>query len=241
MFSFWLRWSRRDFRRRWVQIVATALILAGGVGAFAGLGGIQQWRDRSVDKSLAAARADSTRVDLSSNSYVRAGRLRSALAGLPAGTLAGAEERLVVTSQIDASRPGKAILSPARLIGVPTRAGGQLVDAILPKPAAACWRVSSLRQCSTGTSPNTTDCLTAVACGSPDSVRALSRTGPLSQYFLIVDRTGSAGAESNLAVVVPPLRPPQRAAGRPGSVTKALARVVPGRDPQRVQGHVMGA
>ena len=53
MGSLWLRWSWRDFRGRWVQILATALILAGGVGAFAGLGGLQQWRERSADRSLA--------------------------------------------------------------------------------------------------------------------------------------------------------------------------------------------
>ena len=242
MFSFWLRWSRRDFRRRWVQIVATALILAGGVGAFAGLGGIQQWRDRSVDKSLAAARADSTRVDLSSNSYVRAGRLRSALAGLPAGTLAGAEERLVVTSQIDASRPGKAILSPARLIGVPTRAGGQLVDAILPK--AGSGLLAGVQ------SQAVLDWNFAKHYGLPDRGRVriaglgfvpYRGLGLSPQYFLIVDRTGSAGAENNLAVVYLPLAAAQRAAGRPGSVNELLVRAAAGQDPQRVQGLVMGA
>ena len=32
MIGFWLRWSRRDLRPRWVQVVATALVLAVGVG-----------------------------------------------------------------------------------------------------------------------------------------------------------------------------------------------------------------
>ena len=33
----WLRWSWRDLRARWLQVVAIALIIALGTGVFAGL------------------------------------------------------------------------------------------------------------------------------------------------------------------------------------------------------------
>ena len=46
--TFWLRWSLRDARARWVQILATALVLALGVGAYSGLGSIRGWREASA-------------------------------------------------------------------------------------------------------------------------------------------------------------------------------------------------
>ena len=33
-FSMWMKWSWRDLRSRWVQVVVIALIIALGVGAY---------------------------------------------------------------------------------------------------------------------------------------------------------------------------------------------------------------
>lgn len=49
MGALWLRWTWRDLRPRWAQVLATALVLGVGIGAFAGLGGLREWRERSAD------------------------------------------------------------------------------------------------------------------------------------------------------------------------------------------------
>lgn len=72
MGALWLRWTWRDLRVRWIQVLATALVLV-GIGAFAGLGGLRDWRERSADRSLAAMRAHDLRVNLPDGAFLDAG------------------------------------------------------------------------------------------------------------------------------------------------------------------------
>ncbi|MBN1530629.1 MAG: hypothetical protein JW895_16320, partial [Thermoleophilaceae bacterium] len=106
----WTRWALRDLRARWVQVTTTALILAIGIAAFWGVGGLREWRERSTDLSLAEMRAHDLRVDLAEGRFVREGGLRAVASRAPAGTVAAAEERLVAPGQVDASRPGHAVV-----------------------------------------------------------------------------------------------------------------------------------
>jgi putative ABC transport system permease protein len=125
-----LRWTWRDFRSRWIEILTTSLILALGIGAFAGVGGLREWREASADRSFAALRGHDLRVDLAAGGHVPAGTLRRALRRMPAGAVTAAEERLVVETQIEAAGSAGPVLVPARVVGVPLRPGGQLVDGI---------------------------------------------------------------------------------------------------------------
>lgn len=236
MRSLWLRWCWRDFRGRWVQILATSLVLAIGIGAFAGLGGMREWRERSADQSLAATRAHDVRVNLADGAFVREGRLRAALTTTSSGMVAAAEERLVASSQIDASRPGKPVIVPARLIGVPVRPDGQAVDAI----ATRSGRGLSARPGAQGV---VLDWSFARHYGLPGSGRvriagigpaAYSGTGVSPQYFLIVNDSGMSGSESALAVVYAPLALAQRAIKRPGQVNELLVRGTPGTSPEQL-------
>ena len=43
-FVLLLRWSGRDLRKRWVQVLALAFVIALGVGTWSGLGGTARWR-----------------------------------------------------------------------------------------------------------------------------------------------------------------------------------------------------
>ena len=47
--SMWLKWSWRDFRSRWVQVVVISLIIALGVGAYSGLTSTTKWRKATAD------------------------------------------------------------------------------------------------------------------------------------------------------------------------------------------------
>ncbi len=221
-----LRWAWRDFSARWVQIVATALVLAIGVGGFAGLRGLKAWREQSATQSLAVLRSHDLRVDLPDGGFVQRGRLLDAVGRLPGGMVAGAEERLIAGSQIDASSAGRTVLVPARLIGIAGRPERAAVDAVALKSGEA-----------RGAAILDWNFAHHYALPSRGRVR-VAGLGPLAydglgvspQFFLIVDDAGISGAEAGLAVVYVPLAVAQRAAGRPGAVNQLLVRAAPGRD-----------
>ena len=219
----WLRWTWRDLRARWLQVLSTAIVLGVGVGAFAGLGGLTTWRERSADVSRDALRAHDVRVDLADGAFVARGALEGAVAALPAGKVAATQERLVTASQADASTPGSPVVVPARIVGIPGlgRAGVEQVavkEGRRPDDGAPGvvldWHVAQyydlptpgrLRLAGIGTVPYT-------------------GLGVSPQHFLVVDEAGISGAESGLAIVYAPLALAQRAAGRPGEVNQLLVR-----------------
>lgn len=75
---FWLRWSLRDLRSRWMLVVAIALVIAIGTGMFTGLGSLETWRTRSNDESFARLNAHDLKVTLAEGSLASAGDLTRA-------------------------------------------------------------------------------------------------------------------------------------------------------------------
>lgn len=223
-----LRWSLRDLRGRWLQVLATALILGFGIGTFSGLVGIREWRERSADESFAAMRADDLRVELAGGGQARAGQLEAAVAPLLGGVLTAAEERLVADGQLDASSPGRPLLVPARIVGLPLPPGGQSVDRLAVHagrglgPADADRRVAVLDS----------NFAKTFDLGDRGRVRIAGLGevpyvghGVTPSYVLVVDETGFPGAEASLGIVYLPLAAAQRAAGLPGSVNELVLRV----------------
>lgn len=240
----WLRWTWRDFCQRWLQILATALILAIGIGAFAGVVGLREWREKSTDASLAAMRSHDLRVDLAEGAYLRTGRLRAALAKLPDHTVAAAEERLVAASQLDASRPGRPVLVPARVIGLPLRSGGQTVDRV------AALNGRGLHAADTDRAIAVLDWNFAHHFDLPATGRVrLARLGTVPyvgqgvtpQHLLIIGESGMQGAQSALGTLYMPLRAVQRAVGRPDRVNELVLRLAPGADARRAEQAVASA
>ncbi len=115
-----LRWSWRDLRSRWVLVAALAFIIALGTGAFAGLGGTSDWRIRSNDASYAALRMHDLKVTLPEGAFVPAGRLAAVVRAIPdASAVSVAEERLIVSTQVDASTASRTVLVPGEIVGMP--------------------------------------------------------------------------------------------------------------------------
>lgn len=229
MRTLWLRWTLRELAHRRLQVLATALVLAVGIGAFAGLGGLEDWRVASADRSLAVSRAHDLRVDLPDGTFARAGALR---AKLEPATVAAAEERLVVPSQLDASRPGTSVVSPAELVGL--SATGD-VDALGLKAGRAGlvldWNFARFY---------------GLPASGPVRIGGLGRVrytglGVIPQHFLIVGDAGISGAESSLAVVYLPLRDAQRAAGLAGRVNQLVLRTARGQSAQAVEWRLRAA
>lgn len=224
---FWVRWSWRDLRRRWRQVVATALVIAIGTGLYAGLGGMREWRERSNDLSFAELAYHDLRVDLSQGDYLRAGRLRGVLRDVPG--VMEAEERMIVPTQVDASTAGRTVLVPGQIVGMPPRAR---VDTLAPEAGRGLGPGDARREVIV------LDRAFADHYGLPPAGRVrLAGLGPvryvgqaLSPQFFLVSGTGMFGGEATFAVVYAPLGVAQRAAGEPGQVNEAVLRLAPGAD-----------
>ena len=68
-FLFWLRWSGRDLRDRWLLVAAIAATIAIGTGAYASLESLSAWRKDSNAQSLALLRAHDVRLYLADGSF----------------------------------------------------------------------------------------------------------------------------------------------------------------------------
>jgi putative ABC transport system permease protein len=238
---FWIRWSWRDLRRRWLQVLATSLVIAIGTGLYAGLGGMREWRERSNDASFAELAYHDLRVDLSQGSYLPAGRLAAATRQVP--DVRASEERLIVPTQVDASGGGRTVLVPGQIVGMPVGPPGPRVDTL----AALAGR--GLRAGDAGDRTVVLDRSFARHYELPAAgnvrLAGLGRVRyaghALSPQFFLVSGTGAFGGEATFAVVYAPLELAQAAAGRPGRVNEAVLRLAPGADVARAERDVQAA
>lgn len=114
-----LRWSWRDLRRYWVKVVAIALVIGIGTGAYAGLTSTANWRRQSNTASMELLNMYDLRFELAGNSSVDAGVLLEAVEAIEnTDWIADAQERLVAPTQVDASTDTDTILVPGLLVGV---------------------------------------------------------------------------------------------------------------------------
>ena len=117
--GFWLRWSLRDLRGRWVQVVAIAVVIALGTGTYAGLSASASWRRLSYDASYEKTNVHDLLVSLAENTTVDGDALRAAIAASPhPDWYADMTTSLGVSVQVDASTAEEPILVPGRMFGV---------------------------------------------------------------------------------------------------------------------------
>ena len=233
-----IRWVLRDARRQRRQVLAIALLLALEVGMYAALSSMSAWRVSSADESFAALRMHDLRVALAEGGTAREGALRAALndAGVR-GQVAAAAERLVLPTQVDASRAGRTIIVPGRIVGTP--AGGQ-VDALdrragrLPaRPRRRRARVQLrpvLRPAAVG--------LVTLAGG-----RRVAYTGQAlqPQYFVVTAAGADFGAQSAFAVIFAPLRTAQALTGARARTNELVLRLRDGADAAAVRARLARA
>jgi putative ABC transport system permease protein len=218
----WLRWSWRDLRARWVQVAAIAFIIAIGSGIYSGLSSTASWRRASYDASFAALHMYDLRAVPSAGSYVSADELRAAAESIPsASDLRAVEVRLIVPTQVDASKDGTTILVPGRLVGVDVSDGGPHVNGV------SAVRGRELREDDTGTGRAVIDYHFAkrYELNAREQIRVSGNVtldtvgqGLSPEYFLITGDQGNLLAESNFAVLFLPIADVQAIADQPGQV-----------------------
>lgn len=223
---------------------AIALLIAIGSGTYAGFGSVSIWRKDSNDKSFALLNAHDLRVTLSDGSYARHGELERALDPIRhRGWVDGAEERLVLPTQVDASTRGRTILAPGRIVGIDVSNPRAAIDRVYiergrslrvgddGRPAAV---IESGFAEENGLSPRGE--LRVASSGTP--LRYVGQ-GRSPDYFLVVDETGGfIGGEATFAVVFAPLRTAQQIAGRDGAVNELVLTLRPGVDPAAAEREV---
>ena len=246
---FIARWSARDLRRKWLQVAAIALVVAIGSGVYSALGSTSIWRQHSNDASFALTAMYDLRVRSTDGAFTDEGALLAVLATLPEPRVVSiAEERLITTTQVDASTDDTTVLVPGRLIGVDVRDGGPrltipyvndgfgrgLTDAdadagsnsvVLERNFAAFYDLA----------PGATLTLPG---GHELEVAGLALE---PEYFLVTTDEGGFFAQANFAAVFAPLSTAQRLAGEPGKVNDLVLQLRPGADRDEVARQLVAA
>ncbi len=230
MWLFRLRWSLRDARKRWIQIVAIGFTLAIGIGLYAGLSSVTQWRLTSIDKSLEATSMYDLRATVGEGGDVPAGslaRIASEIDGIDRYN-----ERLLFDTQVETVVEGEELLVHGRIVGMDLSGSEPVVndvylidDAARPVPNSATPQVLVNRGFSTFWDLPTSGALTVGGDVGVDYVG--SAVSP--EFFLIIEGNGSLG-RSNLAVLFAPLAAAQDISGRSGVVNDLVLTLEPGAD-----------
>ena len=242
--TIWLRWSWRDLRARWVQVAAIAFIIALGSGIYSGLSSTGAWRKVSYDASFEQLHMYDLRAALSTGSYVGASDLVATAESIPsASSIRAAEPRLLAPTQVDASRHGRTILVPGRLVGVDVTDGGPHVASI------SAERGRGLTERDVGRRRAVVDLHFANRQGLPVPDRLVVSGGELEvvgqglspEYFLVTGEQGNLLAESSFAVLYAPLEDVQAITGHSGQANDLVVSLRPGADATAVRRELRAA
>ena len=231
---FWVRWSLRDLRARWVAVAAIAVVIAIGTGVYAGLSSTSTWRRLSNDASFAAGNLHDLRVSTAPGTFVDEGALLALVRSLPSHAEVDATtERLVVDSQLEADGGDGEVLVTARIVGGtldPTAVDRVWVrDGAAPGPGTASAVLEAKfadfhRLPATGT--------VAIAGDHPLAYTGL---GVAPEDFYVAGPEGTVIAEADLATVYLHLADAQSLVGRTAQVNDVIVSVAPGGDLRAVE------
>ncbi len=224
---FWLRWSARDLRDRWLLVVAIAATIALGTGAYAALESMSAWRQGGNTQSLALMRAHDVRLYLADGSYATHEQLRTLVTRIPhAGSVVGSQERLVIPTRVDASTATQTVVVPGRIVGMATgdaavdglkvEAGRGLQAADAGKPVAELeYHFARHYDLPIPGSVIVADGRKLDVAGSAFS----------PDFLLVVSPNGDVMAEANYAVVFVSLETAGQIAGHPGMANELVVRL----------------
>jgi putative ABC transport system permease protein len=234
----WLRWSWRDLRARWLQVVAIALIIALGTGVFAGFGGQETWRVNSLDQSFERLAMYDLRMKLADGSYLEGDQLQAALDGVPGVSLF--ETRLIAPTLVDASHDDKTVLVQGRLVGVDVTDGGPHVSELYVSKGKG----RSLIPADSGQNVAVVEHLFARAYrlkpGDPirvsgDVTLDSVGMGVSPEYFHVMPENGTIMGEESFAVLFLPLETVQKLTERQGLVNDVALVLAKGADREAVR------
>jgi putative ABC transport system permease protein len=233
---FTLRWAARDLRRRWPQVVAIALIIAIGTGTYAALGSTATWRRESNDDSFAQLHMYDLRVKAADGVDAATGEMLAVLDSLPdPAIVATAEERLVVSTQVDASTADETILVPGRIIGMDLGDGGPHVNGVHVKEGEGRVLTGAdrgepvvLLERNFATYYDLPAEGTIRVAGNREVDTVGLAMAP--EYFFVMTEEGGIFAEASFAALFTSLETAQDLAGKPDRVNDLVLQLAPGVD-----------
>ncbi|KUL25604.1 FtsX-like permease family protein [Actinoplanes awajinensis] len=243
-FRFWMVWSWRDLRRRWVLVGAIAAVIALGTGTYAGLLGTSAWRTQSNDESFAAVHTHDLRVALPQGSLVAEGSLAALVSGLPhAGDVAAARERLVVPTQI--AGPG-GLLVTGELVGTDTRPGAP-VDGVWINQGRALGAADDGRPYVVAEAvfarKNNLPLPAELTVSGGTALTVVGR-GQSPEYFLVTGAQGGGTpflSQKSYGVLFASLHTVQQVTGTGGAVNDVVLTLRPGTDRNMIAGELRHA
>lgn len=234
--NMWLRWSWRDLRSRWIQVVAISLVIAFGTGVYTGMGGQEEWRLASADLSYEKLNMYDMHVQLADNTYLDQVALENQLRQIEG--IADLETRLVVSKQVDATQnEDEKILVDGKLYGVPVAEGGPQINRIYIDDESG-------RNLTTEDS-NTFSAIVEFKFARyhglepGDSIRIAGENnvqldfvgaGHFPEYFLILPDSGGLLAENSFVAIFMPLNSLQNMVGYAGQVNNVVIKLEPEAD-----------
>jgi putative ABC transport system permease protein len=230
----WLRWSWRDLRARWLQVLAIALVIALGTGSYAGLTSVTRWRRISTDDAYQQLEMYDLRVSLAEGSFAQTGELIARAESIQsADAITAVDERLITEIQVDASTPDQTILVPGLLYGLETQGGEPSVNRLY------ALQGRTLDEADAASNNVALEANFAKHYDLPPSGevrisggRALTYVGHVltPEYFLVTTEQGGLVAEANFAAVFASLETAQSLSGQAGKVNDLVLTLAPGTD-----------
>ena len=220
-----MTWALRDARLRWLQVISIGVLLALGVGMYSAMSSMSGWRTASADASFAALRMHDLRVSLAPGSYVRAGTLLRALNMIgDRRSVTAAEERLVVSTQVDASTSHRSIIVPGRVVGAPLAAPVDLVSVVNGRGLGSADEGAGLVTLERSFAKHYD--LPAAGTIILAGARRVRYVGQAQapEYFIVTAPGADFGAEANFAVLFSSLRTVQALSGEAGRVNELVLR-----------------
>jgi putative ABC transport system permease protein len=233
-FALWLRWSWRDLRSRWVQVVVVSLILALGVGAYSGLSSMARWRRITADNAYEQLNMYDVRVELADGSAVSAGSMLAVVERADAaGIVTDAEERMRVQTQVATPTPDGDVVVRGEVVGVPLEDNGPSINALFVKDGR------SLDDSDRGQLTSMLERNFAVYYGLPaegtltlSGGRQIEYVGHATtpEFFMVIPEGGGFFGQASYAAVFTSLETAGEIAGLPGSVNDLVLTLEPGTD-----------
>ena len=222
----WASWALRDARQRSVQVISIGLLLALGVGMYSAMSSMGAWRTASADASFDVLRSHDLRVSLAPGSYVNAGRLHAALAGIPdRGSVSAGEERLVVPTQVDASRGRRSIIVPGRIVGMPVTPTVDQLASMGGRPLQPADQGRTIVELERNFAKHYgLPAAGRLRLGGGATVRYVGQA-LAPEYFIVTAPGADFGAEANFAVLFAPFRTAQLLSGQRDRVNEVVLRV----------------
>lgn len=223
---FWLRWSWRGLRQRFVQVIAIAVIVALGSGIYSGLGSTSAWRTQSLNASFATLHAHDLEIQPAADFDLPTQTLLAAVRMSGGSALTAVEARLVTDLPVRAGSAGT-IPAAGVIVGVDL-AKGVHVDQ---------WKVTAGHTIGPADAAGTNVLLDEHFAAQHDlpaegelwigGVRVHYVGTMLSPEYLNTTSTlgGFIQGAATRAVIIAPLSLVQRLAGKPGQVNDVVALV----------------